>query len=922
MKRIIKAALMVWPFFYSAKFNPSSTSIGNDFFSSQISSVNNRSVSETCIKSKGNSLEKRIYFTENKGQVRDQNGIKRDDILFGLNYNGMATHIRNSGVSYQLFRIIKDSLINHKKYKYQKRKVIESEIYRVDLNWLNFNRINQITYDEVSQGYANYYMPSKLDGINNVKSYTGFTLKNIWDKIDIHYYSIDGKMKHDYIIEPGGDYHQIKIEVDGAKVEIKKDGSLILSTPFGSIREDAPIVFQQNQVLKSKWIFNNGVLSFEIENYNPNYRLIIDPITRVWDTFYGGDGDEAFFGSAIDNSGNIYQVGYTTTNTASLIATSGSHQNFYGGGWVDACLVKFNSNGIRQFASYYGGNADDYFWSCSSDNMGNLIAAGHTEGDVFVSNNDIATPGSHQISYGGGFSDGMLVKFNSSGVRLWATYYGGEDEDVINSCDVDNLTNDIYISGYTNSDDNLTISTLNSYQINKSDTIDAFLVKFNGNGIRQWGSYYGGNGEDFGWSCKTNVNGEIYLCGATSSSLNISSNNSHQSTFTGGNADAYFAKFSSTGQRLWATYYGGDGDEELASIATNGQNEVFLVGATTSTNNISTNGAHQSTHNWLRDGFAIKFNASGTQLWGTYYGGMGEDFLNDCTVDSFGNLFICGFSDSTSSLFPSTNLIATTGAFQSNYGGGMYDAFLAKLNNSGVRNWGSYYGGNGVEGGLNINVDSSGGIYLSGGSDSTNLAMIGGYQLIHGGSIDGFLVKFIQCTNLNPIATTNSVVCMEQQITLNSSYSGTNSPTFNWYGPNSFTSSVQNPTIANANPTHVGIYTLVINNGGCVETATTQITNVSECTGITAVNLNDVPFKIYPNPTLSDFIISFDTKTIENISVQIIDSKGILLNNFTGDKFYNCRNEIKIDLTAYCSGVYFVNILIDNKLFKSKIVKL
>jgi len=273
-------------------------------------------------------------------------------------------------------------------------------------------------------------------------------------------------------------------------------------------------------------------------------------------------------------------------------------------------------------------------------------------------------------------------------------------------------------------------------------------------------------------------------------------------------------------------------------------------------------------------------------------------------------------------LFPSTNLIATTGAFQSNYGGGMYDAFLAKLNNSGVRNWGSYYGGNGVEGGLNINVDSSGGIYLSGGSDSTNLAMIGGYQLIHGGSIDGFLVKFIQCTNLNPIATTNSVVCMEQQITLNSSYSGTNSPTFNWYGPNSFTSSVQNPTIANANPTHVGIYTLVINNGGCVETATTQITNVSECTGITAVNLNDVPFKIYPNPTLSDFIISFDTKTIENISVQIIDSKGILLNNFTGDKFYNCRNEIKIDLTAYCSGVYFVNILIDNKLFKSKIVKL
>src|SRR5690606_20259205 len=134
--------------------------------------------------------------------------------------------------------------------------------------------------------------------------------------------------------------------------------------PLGKIQEGAPIVYQNNKQLKAKWQIKNNTLSFEIENYNPNLELIIDPITRLWGTYYGGAGDDLGYSCATDASGNVYMAGWTTSNTGTIIATTGSHQSTFGGS-SDAFLVKFNTDGIRQWATYYGGSGSEVSYFCA-----------------------------------------------------------------------------------------------------------------------------------------------------------------------------------------------------------------------------------------------------------------------------------------------------------------------------------------------------------------------------------------------------------------------------------------------------------------------------------------------------------------------------------------------------------------------------
>ena len=71
---------------------------------------------------------------------------------------------------------------------------------------------------------------------------------------------------------------------------------------------------------------------------------------------------------------------------------------------------------------------------------------------------------------------------------------------------------------------------------------DAFLVKFNSSGVRQWGTYYGGTGDDKGRSCATDASGNIYLAGQTRSNSGIATTGAHQTT-SGGSDDAFLVKF-------------------------------------------------------------------------------------------------------------------------------------------------------------------------------------------------------------------------------------------------------------------------------------------------------------------------------------------------------------------------------------------
>lgn len=801
----------------------------------------------------------RIKFIENKGQVYDQNYKPRTDVLYSTLAGNMTVHIKNNGVSYQLYRVNKYKEVEDPKTKEKRKEIDQQTIYRIDLNWLNANKNFTESVDETMPGYDNYYLESCPNGVLNVKSYKGITLSNLYNGINLHYYEKDGQLKYDYIVAPHSDYKQIQIETKGADVSINKDGSLLLNTPLGKVLEGTPVVFQQGKRLKANWLVKNNILSFEIKNYNPNYELIIDPITRIWGTYYGGISDDIIFSCRNDASSNVYLGGYTSSNNATAIATTGAYQIVLGG-IADAILVKFNSAGVRQWGTYYGGAGGDYGYSCSTDASGNVNFVGQTASTGTV----LASTGTHQTNHNGGTWDAFLVQFNASGIRQWGTYYGGSGDDW-GLCSCTDAYGNTYLTAGTTSSVGTNIATPGSYQsVIGGGTGDAYLVKFNSVGVRQWGTYYGGAGGESGQSCCTDASGNIYLVGQTDSNTGtlIATIGSHQSTYGGGTLDAFLVKFNNAGQRQWATYYGGTGDERGYCCATDTFGNVYLAGETGSNTGtiVASPGSHQSIYGGgFNDAFLVKFDSTGKRQWGTYYGDVNSDYGQSCFTDIKGNIYLSGYTSSNTG-----TAIATIGSHQSTYGGGTYDSYLVKFNSSGFRQWGTYYGGSAVDycfsgsGG----TDTTGNVYLSGctGSASgTVIASSGVHQSTYGGgNLDAFLARFKECTPLNPIAIVNSTFCASANINFITSITGTVTPTYNWNGPNTFTSNLQNPSIIGAGTVNTGVYTVTINNQDCIETSTAQVT-------------------VYPNPTItvnSGSICSGNSFTIAPVGASIYTIQG------------------------------------------------
>ncbi len=320
----------------------------------------------------------------------------------------------------------------------------------------------------------------------------------------------------------------------------------------------------------------------------------------------------------------------------------------------------------------------------------------------------------------------------------WATYYGNLSEG--SSGIVLDGSDNVYITGYTNSSSG--IATVGAYQTSLLGSQDAFIAKFNPTGSSLlWGTYYGGAGGfgSQGDGIAIDASNNLYITGTTFGALGMSTPGAYQTAYGGGVYDAFVAKFNSTGSSLlWGTYYGGTGQDYGNSIVLDASDNVYITGFTTSTNAISTPGSYQTAYGGgNEDAFIAKFNPTGTALlWGTYYGGSGDDAGNAITLDAGNDVYVAGQTTSTAS-------ISTPGAFQTAYGGGTEDAFVAKFNPTGSSLlWGTYYGGSGIDYGYSLALDASANVYLSGSTTSTSgIASPGALVTVFSGTEIAFIAK-------------------------------------------------------------------------------------------------------------------------------------------------------------------------------------
>jgi gliding motility-associated-like protein len=225
------------------------------------------------------------------------------------------------------------------------------------------------------------------------------------------------------------------------------------------------------------------------------------------------------------------------------------------------------------------------------------------------------------------------------------------------------------------------------------------------------------------------------------------------SVAAGDTSDIVITKFNPSGSQLiYSTYLGGNGSDRPHSLIVNSNNELYILGSTTSTNFPVTAGTYDANYHGAYDIIITKMNVNGTALAGsTYVGGSGDDGYNldpfftynygdevrgEIVLDSLSNVYVA-------SCTKSSNFPVSSGAFQTTIGGGL-DGCVFKMNsNLTSMLWCSYLGGSASDAAYSLKLDLNKNLVITGPTGSSNFRATTGslHAAYLGGDCDGYVCK-------------------------------------------------------------------------------------------------------------------------------------------------------------------------------------
>ena len=275
-----------------------------------------------------------------------------------------------------------------------------------------------------------------------------------------------------------------------------------------------------------------------------------------------------------------------------------------------------------------------------------------------------------------------------------------------------------------------------NYDKTKPVVIDPVLI---------YSTYLGGSGTDFGNGVAVDSSGNAYVTGQTSSPDFPATKPAGVcvgTCGTGANYNAFVAKLNAAGSALvYSTYLGGSGQDHGNGIAVDSSGSAYVTGWTTSADFPTVNPWQATNKSVSGTAFVAELDSTGSALvYSTYLGGNILDSANGIAVDSSGNAYVTGWTQSTT--FPTANPV------QASFGGGNGDAFVAKLNFNASSApplalvYSTYLGGSGTDEANGIAVDGAGNAYVTGWTQSTNFPTANPVQAsFGGGNGDAFVAE-------------------------------------------------------------------------------------------------------------------------------------------------------------------------------------
>ncbi len=460
-----------------------------------------------------------------------------------------------------------DKIHAYKELEIKEPPVLKYHAYK--MKWLGANENAATIRSKKQSFYHNYFLGNKKERWKgNVGVYGNIDYKEIYPNIDLHLSSEKGHVKYDFIVMPGGDPNKIRLAYEGLDGIKIGEGNLLLQTSVGTVQEMAPYAYQ----------YLNG----ELKEVPCKYKLEGNVVTFS-------------FPKGFDKSQNLI---------------------------IDPSIV---------FASLTGSTADNWGFTATYDQAGNLYAGGIANGLGYP------MVGPIQSTYGGGAWDIAISKFNPAGTGLiYSTYLGGNADDMPHSLVVDNA-NELVVAGKSRSN-NYPV-TGNAFDQTYNDSFDIVVTKFNATGSALIGStYVGGNDHD---------------------GINIAPG------------------FAANQNSLKFNY----GDDSRSEVITDKLNNVYVAASSRSSNFPLTGNAAKNSLGGSQDGVYFKLNPSlSTMIYSTYIGGGGDDAAYVLTLDTGQtHVYVAGGTRSTD-FHPA----ATVGAWRSAYQGGLADGYICRFLNSGA----------------------------------------------------------------------------------------------------------------------------------------------------------------------------------------------------------------------------------------------
>ena len=617
-------------------------------------------------------------------------------------------------------------------------------------------------------GISNYFIgKDSTKWITNVPQYAQVQSGEVYAGVSMVYYGNQGKLEYDFRVKPGADLGVIRLKYTGAdSSSVDSNGDLQLSVGGRQVTFKAPTVYQEqdgNKIPVTAGYKTTGdkEVGFDVKDYDKTKPLIIDPVLDYSSYLGGGTGDDYANAIAVDSSGNAYVTGSTHSSDFPITGQpfQSANSSLNNDNYTQTCFVsKFDPSGtFLIFSTFLGGSVGDSGAGIAVDSNGNSYITGLTVSPDFPT-----TSGAFETTFGNNVS-GFVTELNPAGSSLvYSTFVNGATLGC-SSLALDS-SGEVCFTGGT-SETNFFV-TPGALQPNLLGGYNAFVGKLNASGSSLiFGTYLGGNEQDLGNSICVDKNGNIYVTGDTSSGNFPTSSGAFQTTQPGPRFfNAFVTKLNSSGSSIiYSTFLDGTQYSSGEGIAVDSNEVAYVTGITASPDFPTSSGAFQTVYNGDQDFFVSKLNATGTGLiYSTYLGGSGTGSgtgqSNAMTIDSNGNVYICGWISGPG--FPTT-----PGAFQANFQGGdpeyyyYGDGVFSILNSSGTGLlYSTYLGGNGNDIVNGLALDNSGNVYLAGTTSSLNfpITSVSFQSSFNGGLTDGFVAKFDASLLFVPVPTATS----------------------------------------------------------------------------------------------------------------------------------------------------------------------